>query len=155
MAFSPVYMVGIYFCDMTTGKRRTNQIREAPAQPPRLFMFSSAHTEAHQQCTFITVHNAELSGNRVSSAGLPLLVGGLHTPYFLGSQFPHSTQTRNCPQAQSQVFHILPSFSCVPVLQHLDKFLLIKGNRGFFWLKSRLKPKQQHNSNAQGITAEP
>lgn len=144
-----MYTASIYFCDTTTARRRTNQIREVPAQQSRPVMFSSAYTQAYKQCTFIILHKAELFGNRVSLAGL-LLVSGLHIPYFLGSGFPHSTQTSKLiTGSQAKYFLSSPHFL---VLQHLDKFLLIKRNRVFL-LRSRIKLKQQHDSNAQGVTA--
>lgn len=71
-SFNPVYTVVVYFCDMTTGNGRTNQIRDAPAQQFQFVMFSSAHIRACQQCTFVILHNSravwELS---ISLAGLP------------------------------------------------------------------------------------
>lgn len=156
MAFNPACTVGTYFCDMTTGKRRTNQIGEVPAQQGWLVMFWSAHIQAYKQCTFIILHNAELFGNRVSLAGLPLLVSGLHVPYFLGSQLPRSTQTSKLiTGSQARYFISYPHFLVSLFYSIWTSSSSVK-ETGFFWLKSRIKLKQQqHDSNAQGITAEP
>lgn len=98
-----------YFCDMTTAKRRTNQIREVPAQQPWLVMFSSAYKQAYKQSTSIISHNAELFGNSQFSRA-SFLVGRLYIQYFLGSPFPQSTQTRKLMTSRARYFVSHPHF---------------------------------------------
>lgn len=126
---------------------------EGPAQGSQLVMFSSAHTEAHKQCTIIPLHTAELLGSRGSLAGFLCWL----VDYTFCISSAHNFLIQPKPVSRSQAPK--PSIS-YPTLTFLWLFCsictnssLLKGT-GCFLLRRRIKLKQQQDSNAQGTWAD-
>lgn len=116
-------------------------------------VLSSAYIQAHEQCTFIPLHTAELFGSWGSLAGLPLLVGGLHIPYFLGSRFPPSTQTSKSITGSQAKYFISYSHFLVTLFCSICTNSSLKGT-GWVLRRRRIKLKQQQDSKAQDMWAE-